>query len=103
MQCRLSDKFMARFFFHLDHAQDGEGRELETIADAKCEAVRYACNFVCAAADRFWDTGEFNLRATDDKGLVLFTLVLSGTEAPAIAATSLRSPPLREHSTPQRG
>jgi hypothetical protein len=77
-----------RFFFHADDGgylfKDDLGMELRGLAEAKCEAVRYAGKLICDAANQFWDAGDFSLTVTDEKGLVLFTLRLSATEAPAI-------------------
>lgn len=75
---------MARYFFNFGHVTDDQGVELDTLAEAKCEAVRQAANLICNAAERFWDTGEFKMDVTDENGLVLFTLVMAGIEAPAI-------------------
>jgi hypothetical protein len=34
--------------------------------------------------ERFWDCGQFNMTVTDEEGLTLFSLFLTGVEAPAI-------------------
>jgi hypothetical protein len=73
-----------RYFFHLEHATDTDGVELESLAEAKCEAARRAGKLLCEVAERFRDSGEFNMSVSDENGLVLFTLVLSTIEAPAI-------------------
>ena len=75
---------MPRFFFHVEDRPDDEGTELPSVAAAKCEAVRYAGKLICDEADTFWDSAEFGMVVTDEKGLILFSLTLSGTEAPAI-------------------
>lgn len=59
---------------------------LPNLADAKCEAVRYAGRLLCDRASEFWDTGEFMMTVTDDSGLTLFTLQFSAVEAPVIRA-----------------
>lgn len=78
---------MSHFFFHVAGRPDETGTELPSIAAAKCEAVRYAGKLICDEADTFWDSAEFGLIVTDETGLVLFTLTLSGLEAPAIRMT----------------
>jgi hypothetical protein len=80
---------MPRFFFHTNHPaerleQDDEGFEFTSVHDAKCQAVAYAGRVLCDAAEKFWDDGDFELIVTDDKGLILFTMRVIGTEAPAI-------------------
>jgi hypothetical protein len=77
-----------RFFFHtnnpLEPALQDEGLELETVHAARCKAVRYAGQLLCDVGERFWDTADFELSVTDDRGLILFTMRVVGTEAPAI-------------------
>jgi len=73
-----------RYFFNVDEALEKEGLEFDSLADAKCEAVRYAGQLICDGASEFWDSADFSLTVTNDKGLILFTLRLIGIEAPAI-------------------
>ena len=80
---------MPRFYFHSNHpdernVQDDEGMEFASVDDAKCQAVAYAGRLLCDAAEHFWDSGDFELTVTDDQGLILFTMRVVGTEAPAI-------------------
>jgi hypothetical protein len=77
---------MPRFFFQVEGPPDDWGTELPDLAAAKCEAVRYAGRLICEEAERFWDTADFAMTVTDENGLILFSLTLSGTEAPAIRA-----------------
>ena len=77
---------MSRFFFHTDDMPDDEGLELPSIADAKCEAVRYAGSLICDRAAKFWDTADLKITVSDERGLLLFILQFTGTEAPAIRA-----------------
>ena len=80
---------MPRFFFHTNNpaeglVQDDGGAEYPSIHAAKCEAVAYAGRLLCDVAEHFWDTADFELTVTDEKGLILFTMRVVGTEAPAI-------------------
>jgi hypothetical protein len=78
---------MPRFHFNVEHGGlsiDEEGNDLPGLAEAKCEAVRYAGRLLCERASNFWDTGDFVMTVTDNKGLVLFSLQFSAVEAPAI-------------------
>jgi hypothetical protein len=60
--------------------------DLPNLAAAKCEAVRYAGRLICEQANTFWDKGDFAMSVTDETGLILFSLVLSGVDAPVIRA-----------------
>ena len=82
----MSDSRLAvsRFFFHVEGGPDDLGLELPSIAQAKCEAARYAGHLLCDAAENFWDTAELTMRVANESGLVLFTVTISGTDAPAI-------------------
>lgn len=78
---------MPRFFFHTnnpDSGHDATGIEFDSVASAKCEAVRYAGRLLCDTADQFWNSADFEMTVTDEKGLILFTMRLVGTEAPAL-------------------
>ena len=74
---------MPQFVFHI-HGGPTKVVEGLSLAEAKCEAVRFAGQLICDSADRFWDAAGFELMVSDVDGLVLFTLQLIGTEAPAI-------------------
>ena len=75
---------MPRFFFQVSGSPEDLGMDLPDIAAAKCEAVRYAGKLICEEADRFWDKADFTMAITDEAGLVLFSLILSGVDAPVI-------------------
>jgi hypothetical protein len=78
---------MPRYYFNVDDGDstlDTEGCEIETLAKAKCEAVKLAGRIICGAAAKFWDRAQWSMTVTDGGGLTLFTLDLMGTEAPAI-------------------
>lgn len=78
---------MPRFTFNVAGGPASEV-ELPSLADAKCEAVRFAGRMICDRADSFWDAKEFQLTVSDDTGLVLFTLNLIATPAPAMPVDS---------------
>ena len=83
--CRKGD-VLQRYFFRTNHPKHGadEGVEFENLRAAKCEAVRFAGRVLCDAAESFWDDADFELTVTDQKGLILFTMQVVLTEAPAI-------------------
>ena len=80
---------MPRFFIHTNNpadagTQDNEGMEFASVQDAKAQAVVYAGRLLSEAGEKFWDRADFELTVTDEKGLILFTMRMVGTEAPAI-------------------
>jgi len=83
-----------RFFFHIEGGSaledDAEGFDLMNIAEAKCEAVRFAGRLICDAASTFWDVGDFHMTVSDERGLTLFELRFVGTEAPSIRPNRTR-------------
>ena len=68
------------------HVEHGPEHLVEApgLAEAKCEALRYAGMLICDSADNFWDSAHFRMTVSDEAGLVLFALECIGTEAPAI-------------------
>ena len=82
---------MLRFYFRIegDAAHDEtEAVELDSVAEAQCEAVRFAGRVICDRAGEFWNSGDWKMTVTDHNGLSLFTLQLIGTESPAIRAAA---------------
>lgn len=80
---------MPRFFFHTNHPterdiQDDAGMDFPDIHTAKGQAVAYAGQLLSDAALKFWDKADFELTVTDENGLILFTMRVLGTEAPAV-------------------
>ncbi len=83
---------MPRFFFHTNNpaertVQDDEGMEFPSVHEAKCQAVVYAGQLLRDVAEKFWDNADFELTVTNDHGLILFTMRVVGTEAPAVRLT----------------
>jgi hypothetical protein len=58
--------------------------DFRSIHAAKCQAVVYAGQLLADAGERFWDHADFELTVTDHRGLILFTMRVVGTEAPAV-------------------
>jgi hypothetical protein len=75
---------MPMFVFQLDGSEEATRTELPSVTAAKCEAARYAAQLLCDVADTFWVDAEMTVTVSDEKGLILFTLTISGTDAPAI-------------------
>ncbi len=85
---------MPRFFFHTNNpaermVQDDEGMEFSSVHEAKCQAVAYAGQLLRDVAETFWNDADFELTVTDDQGLILFTMRVVGTEAPAVRSHGL--------------
>jgi len=78
---------MPRYHFHTQNGSsftDADGRELESVRDARIEAARAISQMVEARPDEFWEDGLFRVTVTDERGLILFMLDLSAIEAPAM-------------------
>jgi hypothetical protein len=77
---------MARYYFNVEggYAANDDSIDVPTLAEAKCEAVRYAGRLLCDRAGEFWDSGDFTMTVTDEHALTLFSLQFSAVEAPAV-------------------
>ena len=88
---------MPRYFFHTNNPsesnlQDDEGFDFASVHEAKCQAVAYAGRALADSSEKFWDHGDFELTVTDDKGLILLTMRVIATEAPALRAMHRPNP-----------
>lgn len=84
---------MYRYFFHTQdgvYAPDEIGTELASLDEARAAAVQHLCDMVRGTPKTLDHTGEIRVTAADAEGLVLFTLSLSYTPAPAVGR---RAPP----------
>ena len=81
---------MPRFHFNINDERDDEGSELDTLAEAKCAAIKLAGRTICEDAAVFWDRMEWGMTVSDEMGLTLFQLGIIGTEAPVIQGHSSR-------------
>lgn len=71
------------FNVHGDQSQ-AEGVDLASVADAKNTAIRYVARLLTDHAPAFWQSGHIGLSVSDDTGLMLFSIEIVGTDAPAI-------------------
>jgi hypothetical protein len=55
---------------------------LDNLAAAKCEAVKMMGRLICDASETFWDCADWTMTVTDEAGLTVFELSVSGTQAP---------------------
>jgi hypothetical protein len=88
---------MPRYHFHTDDRADVDGTEMESLAHAKCQAVKAAGQTICDHADAFWDKGEWKMTVTDETGLTMFNLLMIGTEAAACRTMRPESPGHSRH------
>jgi len=75
-----------RYHFNVEDGHstiDEVGTELPNLTAARQEAVRAAGALIAEHAGRFWETAEWKVVVTDDKGLVLFTLHFFATDGAA--------------------
>jgi hypothetical protein len=79
---------MPRYHFNIDDRTDADGAEMESLAQAKCEAIRMAGQTICQGAEAFWDRAEWKMAVTDASGLILFDLLIIGTESAACGSGS---------------
>jgi hypothetical protein len=63
---------------------DPDGTELATLDAARVEAVRLAGQLLLDSGEEFWSNGDWKVDVTNDRGLILFTLMFSAFDAPCI-------------------
>ena len=77
---------MARYFFNQCDGEfkiDDDGLEFGSIDQARLEAVRYAGEVMRDHPTLVWKGEDFRIEVTDEKHLVLFTVIVLGVDAPA--------------------
>ena len=82
-----------RFFFHTKDGKtvpDETGVELADVQEARLQAARLIGELMREDAAEFWRSEALSLSVTDDAGLTLFTIMVSGVTSPA--ANSVRKP-----------
>lgn len=82
---------MPRYFFHVCDGgsyEDLQGTELPNLEAARKEAVRFSGALLIDHSTEFWNTGQWQMRVTDDANLTLFQLTFYATDAPAAGGFS---------------
>ncbi|MXP45369.1 DUF6894 family protein [Allopontixanthobacter sediminis] len=77
---------MERYFFNLAGAivdPDDKGMELLNLSDARIMAARHAGEYLRDRPEVAWLSNEFRIEVTNADGLVLFTFIAFGVDAPA--------------------
>ena len=79
---------MVRYYFHTESggvSLDDEGMDLSGYDEARVEAARMLGEMLKDDAHQFWSKRSMRLIVTDESGLILFALDISGVEAPALS------------------
>jgi hypothetical protein len=79
-------RFMPRYFFHRADGEclrDGDGSELPSMHEARCEAVKVLAEYMRQDPCEFWETQSMSVTVADERGLTLFTVDVMSTAAPA--------------------
>lgn len=86
---------MPRYFFNLQDGPvpDREGYELPDLGAAKLIAVQTISAIVSQNAAEFIAQGEWQMNISDEQGLVLFSVTLFTTDAPAVRTVTIGPPP----------
>ena len=79
---------MPLYYFHIDdgvRTDDKFGVELPDLRSVRKEAAVLTAELLRDRPDRFWEAQAWRMTVADDEGLILFTIELDGTMAPAVA------------------
>jgi hypothetical protein len=77
-------------FFNLAGAvydPDVEGTEMASLGDARVEAARYIGEVIRDRPNIIWAGEEVRVEVTDERQLVLFTVIVLGVDAPAVSGS----------------
>jgi phage terminase large subunit-like protein len=75
-----------RYFFNLAGAvydPDNEGLELASLGDARVMAAKHAGEVLHDRPGVVWAGEELRIEVTDERALVLFTLIVVGVDSPS--------------------
>lgn len=79
---------MPRYFFNVvedNHKVDVVGADFPDAETARMEAVRFAADLLKSEPGRAWKGAELRIEASDVWDTVLFTLIITGVDAEALA------------------
>jgi hypothetical protein len=82
---------MPRYYFHSQDGhtwRDEEGTELAEVDEAKRAAIQMLGVRLADAPDELSDAGRYELKVTDEKGLVLFIVHAGVSLSPALMGRS---------------
>ena len=78
---------MPLFFFDVrdgEYFPDNVGTDLPDLDAARREAVTFSGELLRDRGAKFWDGAEWRVEVKDAHGLMLFTLLFTGIDAPAL-------------------
>lgn len=84
----MPEPLVPRYYFHLSDdgsSVDNEGVELADLPAARTEAVKFAGALLIERSADFISADDWTLRVADGSGLVLFTFLFTGFDAPSMA------------------
>jgi hypothetical protein len=76
-----------RYFFNLAGAVEGlddEGHELPSLSHARIYAAKFAGEYLSDRPEVVWLGDEFRVEVTNSQGLLLFTFIAVGVDAPVL-------------------
>ena len=76
---------MPRYFFNLadgSREQDTDGVELPDIAAARLMAVEHAGELLGSEPTKLWQHGQWRVEVTDERGILLCTVITLAIDAP---------------------
>ena len=77
---------MSRYFFHTaDGSRDRDtvGTELKDHGAARNEAIKFAGHVMADQPEVLWDGRDFRVEVTDEREMLLFTIITLAVNAPA--------------------
>jgi hypothetical protein len=77
---------MQRYYFNIAGSVDEPdrvGTEFPNMSDARIQAVRFASDYLRQRPELVWLGEEFRVEVTNPSGLILFTFIAVGVDAPA--------------------
>ena len=75
---------MPKYFFNLVDGRtslDREGSQIESLEQARLEAVVYAASMLRDRPEEVWAGGNWRVEVSDDQKRLLFTIVVMALEA----------------------
>ena len=75
---------MPKYFFNLADGRtslDREGSQIESLEQARLEAVVYAASMLRDRPEEVWAQGNWRVEVSDDQKRLLFTIVVMALEA----------------------
>ncbi|GAA3254414.1 DUF6894 family protein [Sphingomonas yabuuchiae] len=90
----FGQRIVMRFYFSVSgeaRAPDQLSFDFESMDRAKVEAACFLADLIRSEPMDIWQTDELSVEATDEVGLVMFTITVLASDAPALAVRRFRS------------